>query len=105
MYLARLACLSIKPVSNRRGTVAMSNFDALSRMRGPARRSLGALAAKVGRTLVTVADAAANLCRRIRAYNDLTRLDHRTLQALGQRPGEIARVLDSLLPRKSAGDG
>jgi hypothetical protein len=80
----------------------MSNFDALSRMRGPARRSLGALA---GRGFIAFADAASDLCRRIRAYNDLTRLDHRTLQALGQRQGEIAGVLDGLPPRKPGSDG
>jgi hypothetical protein len=83
----------------------MSHINASSRGRTPVRRSPGALVAGAGRAFIAVADAAGDLCRRIRAYNDLTRLDHRSLQALGQRPGEIARVLDSLLPRKSAGDG
>jgi hypothetical protein len=57
-----------------------------------------------GRAFIVFADGASDLCLLIRAYNESMRSDFPGVQALGQWPGEIARVLDGLLPVKSSVD-
>ena len=42
--------------------------------------------------------------RLVRAYNDLARLDHGTLRAIGGRRGELDRILGGHPPRKTRHD-
>lgn len=55
--------------------------------------------ASVWRAVVDSVDRFSEMCRRVRAFNELTRLDHRTLQEIGRRRGELDRVLRGLPPR------
>lgn len=50
--------------------------------------------------VVKIMNGLSERCRLVRAYSDLIRLDNRTLQELGTRPGEIDRVLCGLPPRR-----
>ena len=49
--------------------------------------------------VIGAADAISDFFRRARAYNDLSRMDSRTLRDIGCRRGELNRIIEGRPPR------
>jgi hypothetical protein len=54
--------------------------------------------------MINVCHGISEMFRLVRAYNDLTRLDHGTLREIGGRRGELDRILGGHPPRKYRDD-
>ncbi len=66
--------------------------------RQPQRSSCLKLLALAWRALVRLGDRFSKTCRRVRAYNDLARLDPPTLHAIGRNHELLDRVLNGQRP-------
>jgi len=49
--------------------------------------------------VIGAADAISDLFRRVRAYNDLSRMDSRTLRDIGCRRADLNRIIEGRPPR------